>query len=164
MAEQPMNKNTVKQDSYSVAWAQMSKAIDAGFFLEAVAIQESMMFDRIRSFLEFVVQEEVKDETPFSRVLRRWEAELNADRKQLPPKWESEGDLPKRILDWIDARNVVVHKMVRSRPGTPTMPIDQFLALAKSAAEGGAILCREVSDWHRRQKTRSAALADQSVE
>ncbi len=148
--------NTEKHLSYSAAWSRMSAAIEQGFYLEAVAIQESMMFDRIRSFVEFVVQEEVKDETPFGRVVRRWEAELNADRKQLPPKWESDGDLPKRILDWIDARNVVVHKMVRSRPGTPTMPIDEFLALAKSAAEVGAILCREVSDWHRRQKNRSA--------
>jgi hypothetical protein len=98
------------------------------------------------------------------RVVRRWEAELNADGKRQPPRWESDSDLPKRILDWIDARNVVVHKMVRSRPGTPTMQIDQFLALAKSAAEGGAILCREVSDWHRRQKTRSSSFADQSDE
>lgn len=142
----------------------MNKAISDGYYLEAVAIQESMMFDRIRSFLEYVVQEEVKDETPFGRVVRRWEAELNADSKRQPPRWESDSDLPKRILDWIAARNVVVHKMVRSRPGTPTMPIDQFLALAKSAAEGGAILCREVSDWHRRQKARSSSFANQSDE
>jgi hypothetical protein len=142
----------------------MNNAISDGYYLEAVAIQESMMFDRIRSFLEYVVQEEVRDETPFGRVVRRWEAELNTDSKQQLPRWESDNDLPKRILDWIDARNVVVHKMVRSRPGTPTMPIDQFLALAKSAAESGAIFCREVSDWHRKQKTRSSSFADQSEE
>lgn len=156
--------NTEKHSSYTAAWSRMSAAIEHEFFLEAVAIQESMMFDRIRSFLEYVVQDEVKDETPFGRVVRRWEAELNADSKRQPSRWESDGDLPKRVLDWIDARNVVVHKMVRSRPGTPTMPIDQFLVLAKSAAEGGSILCREVSDWHRRQKTRSASSTDQSDE
>lgn len=156
--------NTEKHSSYTAAWSRMSSAIEQGYYLEAVAIQESMMFDRIRSFLEYVVQDEVKNETPFGRVVRRWEAELNADGKRQPPRWENDSDLPKRILDWIDARNVVVHKMVRSRPGTPTMPIDQFLALAKSAAEGGAILCREVSDWHRRQKARSSSFANQSDE
>ena len=139
-------------------------AIDAGFFLEAVAIQESMMFDRIRSFLEHVVQEEIPDETPFGRVVRRWEAELNTDRKREQSIWDTEGDLSKRVLDWIAARNVVVHKMARSRPGTPTMPIDQFMALAKSAAEAGALLCREVSDWHRKQKTRSASFTNQNEE
>lgn len=156
--------NDEKFRSYSAAWDRMVNAIDAGFFLEAVAIQESMMFDRIRSFLEHVVQEDIPDETPFGRVVRRWEAELNADTKLQPSRWESEGDLPKRILDWIASRNVVLHKMVRSRPGTPTIPIDQFLTLAKSASEGGAVLCREVSDWHRRQRTRSAIFTDQSEE
>ncbi len=156
--------NEEKFRSYSAAWDRMTDAIDAGFYLEAVAIQESMMFDRIRSFLEYVVQEEIVDETPFGRVVRRWEAELNTDSKRQLSKWENDGDLPKRILDWIGTRNVVVHKMARSRPGTPTMPVDQFLALAKSAAEGGAILCREISEWHRKQRARSAAFTDHSEE
>jgi hypothetical protein len=156
--------NTEKYNSYKVAWERMESSIEQGFFLEAVAIQESMMFDRIRSFVEYSEQSSIPDELPFGVLVKRWEAELNVDKKRRPPIFESADDLIIKVRAWTDVRNSVVHKIVKSRPGDPTIPVDEFLDFAQRAANDGKFLCRGISDWHRKQKALTSALAAHSDE
>jgi hypothetical protein len=60
--------NTTKYDFYTESWRRMKAATDGGFFLEAIAIQESLIFDRICSFVEHAAKEEVKDNCPKSEL------------------------------------------------------------------------------------------------
>lgn len=145
--------NTTKYESYAEAWRRMKAATDAGFYLEAIAIQESMIFDRIRSFVEHVSSIEIKDKTPYSTLIVHLESALKKDAKK-EQRWDNDPDLIERLRNWGDRRNRAVHRIVRSKPGTPTQPIDEFLMEAQETAEQGAKLAREVSDWFRKQKKR----------
>jgi hypothetical protein len=145
--------NTTKYESYAEAWRRMKAAIDAGFYLEAIAIQESIIFDRLRSFVEHATGEEVRDDSPYSKLIKRLEAALNKDAGK-EKRWDNDKELVERLKKWGDRRNRAVHRIVRSKPGTPTQPIDEFLAKVQETADRGAILAREVSDWFREQKKR----------
>lgn len=157
-----MSGNQAKYLSYKTAWEQMTTAISEGYFLEAITVQESMMFDRVRSFVEYAEKQQakdpdvvpaVKDELPITTLLRRWEACLNADKKQAP-RWDSDVELPAQAIEWARRRNEAIHGIVKSAPGNPTAPICDFLSDAKKTAEDGATLVRDISDWHRKQLER----------
>ena len=45
--EEPVNGNASKHYSYREAWARIRLAQQHGFFLEAIAIQESIITDRL---------------------------------------------------------------------------------------------------------------------
>lgn len=145
--------NTIKYESYAEAWRRVKAATEAGFYLEAIAIQESIIFDRLRSFVEYAAGEQVTDDTPYSTLINRLEAALNKDTKK-QRRWNNDKELIERLRDWGDRRNRAVHRIVRSEPGTPTQPIDEFLMKAQETAVKGAELAREVSDWFREQKKR----------
>lgn len=145
--------NTTKYESYAEAWRRMKAAIDAGFYLEAIAIQESIIFDRLRSFVEHVGGIEIKDKTPYLTLILHLEAALNKDAKK-DRRWNNDKELIERLKKWGDRRNRAVHRIVRSKPGTPTQPIDEFLAEVHETADRGASLAREVSEWFREQKKR----------
>ncbi len=148
--------NTAKYQSYKVAWDRIAAAIEQGFFLEAVAIQESIIFDRLRSFVSFVDSAEIPDKTPLSVLLNRWEANLNLSSKR-NGLWDNDPELISRLRAWGDSRNKVVHTIVRSMPGQPTRDVGEFLLHAEQTAVEGARLAREVSDWFRKQKSKSPA-------
>lgn len=145
--------NTTKYESYAEAWRRMKAATEAGFYLEAIAIQESIIFDRIRSFVEYATNEEVKNEVPYGKLVRRFEAALNTDSGK-QKRWNNDKDLVERLSKWAEQRNKAVHQIVRSKPGSPTQPVDEFLSEAERAANDGAALARRVSDWFREQKKR----------
>ena len=145
--------NTIKYESYAEAWRRIKAATEAGFYLEAIAIQESIIFDRLRSFVEHATVEEVRNEVPYGKLIRRFEAALNKDSSK-EKRWDNDKDLVERLSKWADQRNKAVHQIVRSKPGTPTQPVDDFLMEAEKTATDGAKLAREVSDWFREQKKR----------
>lgn len=145
--------NTTKYESYVEAWRRIKAATEVGFYLEAIAIQESIIFDRLRSFVEHTSGIEIKDKTPFSVLIAQLETVLNKDAKK-ERRWNNDKELVERLRKWGDRRNRAVHRIVRSKPGTPTQPIDEFLTKAQETAEQGSVLAREVSDWFREQKKR----------
>lgn len=143
--------NRTKYESYKEAWRRMSAAREQGFFLEAITIQESIIFDRLRSFAEYALTTQIEDKTPYSVLVGHVERALNTDAKKLR-LWDNDRDLIRKLKNWGDHRNRAVHRIVRSRPGTPTQPIDEFLEDARQTADDGAILARQVSDWFEKQK------------
>ena len=143
--------NTTKYQSYSEAWRRMKAATEAGFYLEAIAIQESIIFDRLRSFVEHATGKVVTDYVPYGKLVRRFEAALNKDSSN-EKRWNNDKDLVYRLSNWADQRNRAVHQIVRSKPGTPTQPVDEFLKEAAQAAKDGSSLARQVSVWFQEQK------------
>jgi hypothetical protein len=148
--------NFEKQNSYKVAWERMDQAIDQGFFLEAVAIQESMIFDRLRSFLVFYEQAEIDNRVPLKKIVRRWQDALNRMVKD-DRAFSFDGNLVLNTIAWVDDRNAVIHTIVRSQPGQPTREIVDFLVHAEETARAGKIIARSISDWFRKQKAFSLA-------
>jgi len=152
--------NYEKYNSYKVAWERMNSAMVNGFFLEAVAIQESIIFDRLRSFLTFAEKQDIRDDTPLSKIITRWENVLNKSEKKFGP-WDQDKELIAAVRAWGHDRNRVVHTVVRSQPGFPTKPIEEFLAHSKETAETGLKLVRRIDHWFRKQKTKSTPSIEQ---
>lgn len=58
--------------------------------------------------------------------------------------------LADEVIAWGANRNAVLHGVAKSEPGTPTMPLAEFLELAEVAARDGMRLARRVVEWHQR--------------
>jgi hypothetical protein len=94
----------------------------------------------------------IHDRSGFGELITRWRKLAGAS--LIKPDGSDLG----RITDeWRKKRNIAVHGLVKSAPGTPTMAPDDFFELARQAAEEGKKLAREIQNWHR--KTLRAAKA-----
>lgn len=137
------NGNVAKADSYREAWTRINKSIDAGFYLEAVTIVESIISDRLLSY----AWSECPNAEGFNGERTHFYNLINA----LPDE-----SLKVKLHAWREQRNRVVHAAAKSFPGTPTEDVDEFLGRAKSTADEGRQLAREVSNWHKKELRKNA--------
>jgi hypothetical protein len=127
--------NGTKFLCYREAWTRIEKALQQEFFLEAVAIEESIMWDRITSYLRDQ-GETVPDSKTFGRVIESWKKMLH----------NNFCDLQEQVSAWKRQRDCVIHGMVKSEN------IDAFLEKAKDTAEKGRDLARTIERWREKQK------------
>jgi len=140
-----MNGNTAKYLSYRAAWKRINAAIESGFYFEAVTISESIICDRLLSFVLGVDPNcGVGATTSFAELIKKWRKlahPLPADSQY--------GDLGAAVDAWRKDRNAIVHGLVKSNPGQPTESVSAFLIRAEDTAKRGKTLARRVSDWHK---------------
>ena len=104
--------NRIKYHSYRAACSRMNLAMKKGFYLEAIAIQESVISDRLLSFAirsnKLVVSHERLYTISFSKLI-----------KIAAPHFENE-----KLVDDLHVfrleRNNCLHGFVKSFPGKPT--------------------------------------------
>lgn len=133
-------KNSTKYWSYKEAFDRMESAQKQGFFLEVVTIAESIISDRLLSFLwqRNILDPSKHDvNTGFSTLIKKWKADDGADTT-----------LAEKVDTWREKRNIVVHSIVKSIPGTEHSDIDDFLAQAEKTATEGKELAEEVRTWY----------------
>lgn len=106
---------------------RLAEAMAAGYFVEAVALEDSMISDRLEELLGM--------HKP--RVAMNTIGQLAQLSRALEP--ETFGHLALQILDWAESRNVVVHQMVKVGP-THRGDWEQRLAQARATAEKGLVL------------------------
>lgn len=144
--EKQINGNAPKYESYKEAWVRIRDAREAGFYLEAIVIEESIIADRLTSYLTAVGRMPKTRYPGLFELVKAWKAD------QVQASDAAHGDLKAAVGDtWRASRNRAVHAIVKSAPGTATPPVDDFLAEAQAAAELGATLARAVDRWHRAQ-------------
>lgn len=145
--------NVEKYYSYCEAWSRIKLAQENGFYLEAITIQESIISDRIISYLcsqqeaTFLIND--KNFPAFNKLIKKWRSEF--------PCGLSSGNysnLIEAVDQWRHSRNQIIHAIVKSKPGQPTQSIDLFLQQAKEAAEVGNKIAREVCKWSQKKKKR----------
>ncbi len=148
-----VNGNGAKYLSYREAWARIKLASRHGFFLEAVTIEESIISDRLLSFLEKRCGLALKDATKgnFNQIIQRWYAIALDRHTGVPAEIEALKALNERLQVWRSGRNEVVHGMVKSKASQHDDHIDNFLLAAEAHARSGEKLAREVDTWVRRQ-------------
>lgn len=146
--------NSLKYHSYREAWARISQAQENGYYMEAISIVESIISDRLLSYLIGVgvisiESKEKAERTFFGQLIDQW-------RKHLKERNEDSAGaaltLVTEIDKWRSSRNQAVHGIVKSFPGDPTIDITEFLTLAKNAASEGERLARAICVWHKRVK------------
>lgn len=131
--------DSVKHMSYRYAFARMKESLARSFYLECVMIAESIISDRLLS---------ATSSTEVKRVNQPRFVSLAT----LIGRAKGAGvpaELVARIDSWRACRNEVAHAVARSEPGRPTMPVKEFLALAKRTASEGVILAGVIRNWKR---------------
>ncbi len=146
-------KNTSKGMSYAEAWRRIKAASNAGFHFEAVTICESIISDRLLSYVAATnAANTFNVRTSFKSLIEKW-------RKSASPLPMFDGvDLGNAVDCWRDNRNRVVHNLMKSEPGTPTEDVLTFLVRAELTAIRGARLARAVSNWHRDELRRARGI------
>lgn len=139
--------NAKKHDSYREAWSRIKLAQESNFFLEAITVEESIISDRLISLLSSTAVS-----NPITKNKHgKWPSFgqlIQKGRSEFP----DEADLIDKVDHWRADRNNAVHAIVKSDPGQPTSPVDEFLLEAQAAAEAGEKLAKEVTRWCEKQK------------
>ncbi len=157
--EVPIQGNAEKYRSYREAWARVKQAQQHGFYIEAVTIEESIISDRLTSYLVDAGlvprQRRLKDYPTFGNLIITWRRWANT---QLAPKLDRDRrDKLALLIDsvdlWRQKRNQIIHAIVKSHPHTPTTEIEGFVKLAQDAAEEGMRLARAVCDFSRQLRS-----------
>jgi hypothetical protein len=139
--------NGAKYLSYKVAWARINQAQAAGFSFEVVTLCESIISDRLLSFVLGVAPSTKADtRTSFDSLIKLWGKHAPAR-----PAAKDGSDLISAVDAWRVQRNAVVHGMAKSMPGSPTQAVSTFMQRAACAASEGIRLAKEVQSWHRKQ-------------
>lgn len=138
-------KNEAKYLSYKAAWERIKSANEAGYYLESVALCESIISDRLISYLAGTSGKCPDLRDSFKCLINQWKKRAGSF------SWGKYGDLPAEVDGWRENRNAVVHGLVKSKPGTSTESPDSFLEKARKAAEEGCSLARAVCAWHKKQ-------------
>lgn len=139
-------KNYYKFYSYRYAYSQMKKAIEGKFYLEAITIQESIITDRL---LSFVIRKEIL--VVSNENFHSQNVSLNNLSKLSRVHFEDE-TLFNEIDEFRLSRNKCIHAMVKSFPGNPTQKVSEFQKLSRETSLSGRVLTRKVDVWHTRMK------------
>ncbi len=147
MTSSSKEKNRLKYLSYSEANRRMKNAYNQGFYLEAITIQESIISDRLLSYLVG------------KKLFKITEVKVSSNEASLFKLIKALGVthiLYDELDKWRDNRNKCVHSIAKSYPGQPTMSVEVFLEMAKETAEKGISLVRKVNQWHKTEKRKTS--------
>lgn len=143
--------NVKKNKSYRHAWGDIKKAIGTGHFAQAVTREESIIRDRLISFLCKVNELNRNDPSvknmPLRILVKRW-------KKTCPDPIRDAyfADLQTSTDEWIKKRNKVIHEIVASLPGEEHPDVIEFKGEEKSAAVDGVRLVKSIQNWCDRMK------------
>jgi hypothetical protein len=147
--------------NYNYFWCTAKEIRKSEFFLEAISIQESIISDRLVSFLSrpgasnsFIKAREKGKFVSFYQLIQAWRKEFPNGLKYPEP---TDKDLIEKVNLWRRSRNEAIHAIVKSEPGTPTKPINKFLSATKKVAETGTKLARAVCIWQKGEKRKQGS-------
>lgn len=109
LVEEPA-AGTRKQENYKLQMARLNKAMKAGFYLEAVLIEQAIIEDRLQSILEHAGVYNPEKHKFFKKKLDRVKA-LTQNKKGLAHRYFNDGILDE-VDDWRSARNDIVHRLM----------------------------------------------------
>lgn len=139
-------KNFAKGDSFTYAFKRINESLKDGYHLEAVTLAESIISDRLLSFVKYHHKNETV-KTPFHKLIK------SAKKLNSTIVLTKDGtDLFEAIDDWRDKRNKCIHAVAKSEPGEQTRPVNVFIEMAKHCAAEGKVLARLVCEWHKRAR------------
>jgi len=140
----------VKKERYAEAYARVESSISSAHYFEAITIEESIISDRLASFLE------ATDSLSADQIHRQSLANLIMLWKLATTNpgsiWESCISLIENVNKWRKERNRYVHGLVKFPNQKANIPnTKDFIRGAERTAIHGKQLAAEVSNWRKRQ-------------
>lgn len=131
-----------KQKRYREAYTRINSSISSNHFFEAITIEESIISDRLASFLvatDSLAPDYIHNQS-FANLIMLWCLAT----KNPGSIWENCDALINKVDAWRKERNKYVHGLVK-------FPNHQANIPTTSDFINGANLAKEVSDWRKRQ-------------
>ena len=147
--------NFVKWENYKLAWDRINHAKVHGCGIEIVAISESIINDRLYSFIEGQPNKHVEESANFCNKINAVQecietsiqVEIKA-REGSSLESCSTNDLFSDVHAWREKRNKVIHGIARPESDrTPNNSVE-FEELLAETANQGENLARMVIKWH----------------
>lgn len=143
-------KNMSKWKSYKLAFVRINAAIEQEFYIEALALEESIITDRLDSaLLGKGLKSEAQQNKLFSLggVLKEVKKHPN-EFKGLSEYMEKNGKKFSVLENWKDERNKFVHNVAHGFP-EQAVPVlaEEYGARGKTAALLGKELVRIICNW-----------------
>jgi hypothetical protein len=134
-----------RQELYGAANVRLKAAYEAGFYIECVAICESIICDRLEARLQFLSRKTTKLTPVLSlgfviKAIGKSSLEIEPD---LVAAYE-------KISAWAEARNDVVHQFVKRTDVDKALSAEERQTVSRATAETGIELMKEISRLVRR--------------
>ncbi|HIF9333772.1 TPA: hypothetical protein ACX6R1_000803 [Photobacterium damselae] len=142
----------IKQERYIEAYNRIDSSIKSKHFFEAITIEESIISDRLASFLEATdtLKSDQIQRQNFSSLIMLWQLAT----KTPGAIWENCDSLIQKTDKWRKERNKYVHGLVKFPSQKANIPnTKDFIAGAEQTAIDGKKLAQEISNWRKRQVT-----------
>jgi len=145
MKQKSIKGNHAKFLSYKLAHERMKAAVEASYPLEAIAIAESLITDRLLSFINFYDAGFDPEKSTLGSV-----AQKASQICKMPITRDLVGkDLATKAEMWAKERNSVLHAIAKSRQGDgPKIAANAFVEHAQGVAIRGLDLVKQVKSWH----------------
>jgi HEPN domain-containing protein len=124
-----------RNNAQKYALDRVEKAIESGFYLEAVTLSECIISNCLYNYLE-------------AKGITLSSYNLNKLIKLSKDKLDNQLDLMDELDVWRAQRNKAVHGFVESSIENMTTSQDEFMQFSKSAAEKGHELCKKTFEWY----------------
>jgi hypothetical protein len=146
--------NAAKYFSCRQAWGQIKKAKANGYYVEAIALEESIISDRLLSYLVRIEEIKSDDKGKFhslDQLIKKW-------RKRVPGPIKNRefSHLQEAVEKWKGERNAKIHGMAKSAPGTEHQDIIEFKKDAERVAKDGERLAKALQNWYKNFKRQEA--------
>lgn len=135
-----------RRELYRGAHVQLKAALQAGFWIEAIALCESMLSDRLEARYSFIAgdTEEARRHKTIGTLLKQLRAN---DRKKDNERLHT---LYAEIAEWSKQRNRAVHHAVKLSDGENFEPwSERYAGLQLAATEGAALVRRLKNELER---------------
>ena len=117
----------VRYHLYRQAYTQINRALELGFYLEAITLVESLVTDRVESRLSFLKKTDFSFKTLGTLI---------AESKKLEPDAVLKDLVTQRLDQWRDARNKALHEMAKLANGVATTWDERVQNVVPVAKEG----------------------------
>ena len=136
--EQAASELKAIHDSYLVARQRSQSAIESHFYLEAIALQESVISNLLNRYLK---SKSIKlNNVGLKGLISRVEKQLSKEFKEI--------ELFKKVDDWRKQRNRVIHGFVEKTSTEIERSLNEFIDESSTAAMMGQDLITNVIEWY----------------
>ena len=133
---------TVKHDIYAEGIDQYKKAMDNGFYIEAIALMESIIADRLESLANYLSNSKIYSYKPAGRL-------ANALLGKMSAKLEPYPDVKTAITNirtWLRQRNHAVHEMFKLSEENWKASFKESYSKLEAPAKEGCELFRDLDN------------------
>jgi hypothetical protein len=126
----------------SFAWIQ--KAIDEGFYVEAVSLIESLAADRLESRLSYLIEYNVGFQNLNTLIEKTYKEEHDEQLKSILKATDSSTEVLDNLSDWNKARNKIIHEIGKMEDQN-YVPFHEKRNKAKQVAVAGFALLKKLT-------------------